>query len=105
MSRTLYATRDDPCDTSLTARPAKLDVITAAMLAGGASGGWAMARALKSQAARRADPRLDPRPRTQPATWPGRSDVVVGTQEKARRERQILRRRFSASETIPLFEL
>jgi hypothetical protein len=97
MSRTLYATRDDPCDTSWTARPAKLDVITAAMLTGGASGGWAMARALKSQAARRADPR------TRPAMGPGRSDVVVGTQEMARRERPVLRRRFSASETNPLF--
>lgn len=103
MSRTLYATRDDPCDTSWTARPAKLDVITAAMLTGGASGGWAMARALKSQAARRADPRLDPRSRTRPAMGPGRSDVVVGTQEMARRERPVLRRRFSASETNPLF--
>jgi hypothetical protein len=51
MSRTLYATRDDP------ARRAKLDVITAAMLTGGASGGWGMARALKSQAARRIDTR------------------------------------------------
>lgn len=57
MSRTLYATRDDPCDTSWTARRAKLDVITAAMLTGGASGGWGMARALKPQAARRIDTR------------------------------------------------
>ena len=34
------------------ARRAKLDVITAAMLTGGASGGWGMARAFKSRAAR-----------------------------------------------------
>jgi hypothetical protein len=32
--------------------------ITAAMLTGGASGGWGMARALKSLAARRGDARL-----------------------------------------------
>jgi hypothetical protein len=104
MSNALYATRDDPCDTSRTAHRAKLDVIAAAMLTGGASGGWAMARALKSQAARRADPWLDPRPRTQPATGPGRSDVI-GMQEKARRERQILRRPFSAGEANLLFGL
>lgn len=33
-------------------RRAKFDVITAAMLTGGASGGWGMARAFKSRAAR-----------------------------------------------------
>jgi hypothetical protein len=32
------------------ARRAKLDVVTAAMLNGGASGGWLMTRALKSRA-------------------------------------------------------
>ena len=34
------------------ARCAKLDVIAAALLTGGASGGWGMARALRSRAAR-----------------------------------------------------
>jgi hypothetical protein len=38
-----------------TARRGKLDVVTAAMLSGGASGGWDMARALSSRAARDAE--------------------------------------------------
>ena len=52
MSTSFYATRDDPYDSNRVARRAKLDVITAAMLTGGASGGWAVAEALKSRAAR-----------------------------------------------------
>ena len=52
MSRTLSLTRDDPYDSNRAARRAKLDVITAAMLTGGASGGWGMARALSSQTER-----------------------------------------------------
>ena len=52
MFRSSYATRDDPYDPNRVARRAKLDVITAAMLTGGASGGWGMAEALKSRAAR-----------------------------------------------------
>ena len=65
MSRALYATRDDPRDSNRPAAAcAKLDVITAAMLTGGASGGWGMARALKSRAARR----VDTRQRAQSAT-------------------------------------
>jgi len=36
----------------IAARCAKLDVIAAALLTGGASGGWGMARALRSRAAR-----------------------------------------------------
>ena len=65
MSKTLYATRDDPRDSNRAAAGrAKLDVIAAAMLTGGASGGWGMARALKSRAARR----VDTRQRTQSAT-------------------------------------
>lgn len=64
MSRTLYA-RSDPRGSSQTAvRRAKFDVITAAMLTGGASGGWGMARALKSFAARRGDTRPCPEPAT-----------------------------------------
>ena len=53
MFRIFSATREYPCDSNRADRRAKLDVITAAMLTGGASGGWGMARALKSQAARR----------------------------------------------------
>jgi hypothetical protein len=53
MFRTFSATREYPCDSNRADRRAKLDVITAAMLTGGASGGWGMARALKSQAAHR----------------------------------------------------
>jgi hypothetical protein len=34
------------------ARRGKLDTVTAAMLTGGASGGWVMARAFRSRAAR-----------------------------------------------------
>ena len=52
MSTSFYATRDDPYDSNRVARRAKFDVITAAMLTGGASGGWGMAEALKSRAAR-----------------------------------------------------
>lgn len=52
MSRSFYATRDDPYDSNRAALRPKLDVITAAMLTGGASGGWAVAEALKSRAAR-----------------------------------------------------
>lgn len=39
----------------LVARSAKLDTITAAMLTGGASGGWRMGRAFTARAAREAD--------------------------------------------------
>lgn len=39
------------------ARCAKLDVIAAALLTGGASGGWGMARALRPRAARCVDGR------------------------------------------------
>jgi len=63
MFRTFSATREDPFDSNRADRRAKLDVITAAMLTGGASGGWGMARALKSQAARR----IDTRPHAQSA--------------------------------------
>jgi hypothetical protein len=42
----------------IAARCAKLDVIAAAMLTGGASGGWGMARALRSRTARCADGRV-----------------------------------------------
>ena len=52
MSRSFYATRGDSCDSNPIARRAKFDVITAAMLTGGASGGWGMAEVLKSRAAR-----------------------------------------------------
>jgi hypothetical protein len=45
MSRSFY-------DSNPIARRAKFDVITAAMLTGGASGGWGMAEALSSRAAR-----------------------------------------------------
>jgi hypothetical protein len=55
MSRTLYARSDPRGSSQAAARRAKFDVITAAMLTGGASGGWGMARALKSFAARRGD--------------------------------------------------
>ncbi len=57
MSRTLYARSDPRGSNQAAARRAKFDVITAAMLTGGASGGWGMARALKSFAARRGDGR------------------------------------------------
>ena len=43
MSRSFYATRDD-YDSSGVARRAQLDLITAAMLTGGASGGWSHGR-------------------------------------------------------------
>ena len=52
MSRSFYATRDHPYGSNWAALRLKLDVITAAMLTGGASGGWAVAEALKSRAAR-----------------------------------------------------
>ena len=46
MSRSFYATRDDPYDSNRAALRPKFDVIiTAAMLTGGASGGWAVAEA------------------------------------------------------------
>jgi len=57
MSSTLYARSDPRGSNQAAARRAKFDVITAAMLTGGASGGWGMARALKSFAARRGDGR------------------------------------------------
>ncbi len=64
MSRTLDA-RSDPRGSNRTAAPCgKFDVITAAMLTGGASSGWGMARALKSLAA----PRGDARPCREQAT-------------------------------------
>ena len=64
MHRTLYA-RSDPRGSSQAAtRRAKFDVITAAMLTGGASGGWGMARTLKSFAAHRGDGRRCTEPRT-----------------------------------------
>ena len=52
MSRSFYATRDHPYGSNRAALRLKLDVITAAMLTGGASGGWAVAEALKSRATR-----------------------------------------------------
>lgn len=48
MHRTLYARSDPRGSNQAAAYRAKFDVITAAMLTGGASGGWGMARALKS---------------------------------------------------------
>lgn len=64
MSRTLFARRDPRGSSRAAARRAKFDVITAAMLTGGASGGWGMARALKSFAARRGDGRQCAEPAT-----------------------------------------
>jgi hypothetical protein len=49
MFKIFSATREYPCDSNRAARRAKLDVITAAMLTGGASGGWGMARALSHE--------------------------------------------------------
>ena len=52
MSRTLYARSDLRDSNRAFAHRAKFDVITAAMLTGGASGGWGMARTLSSRAER-----------------------------------------------------
>jgi hypothetical protein len=64
MHRTLYARSDPRGPNQVAPYRAKFDVITAAMLTGGASGGWGMARTLKSFAARRGDAR----PCREPAT-------------------------------------
>ena len=53
MHRTLYSRSDPRGSNQAAAHRAKFDVITAAMLSGGASSSWGMARALKSSAARR----------------------------------------------------
>lgn len=71
MSRSFYASRDDPCDSNRLAHRANFDVITAAMLTGGASGGWGMAEALKSRAARL----IETRPCSQPAAVAGMRDA------------------------------
>lgn len=76
MSRSFYATRDD-YDSSGVARRAKLDVITAAMLTGGASGGWGMVEALKSRAARL----IDMQPCSQPAAVAGKRDAYANAGE------------------------
>jgi hypothetical protein len=64
MHRTLYARSDPRGSNQAAARRAKFDVITAAMLTGGASGGWGMAKTLKSFAARRGDGRRCTEPTT-----------------------------------------
>ena len=76
MSTSFYATRDD-YDSNRVARRAKFDVITAAMLTGGASGGWSMAEALKSRAARL----IDMQPCSQPAAVAGTRDAYANAGE------------------------
>jgi hypothetical protein len=53
MSNIFHLTRNARADNRAAAGCGKLDVITAAMLTGGASGGWGMAKRLRN-AARRA---------------------------------------------------
>lgn len=62
MHRTIYSHSDPRGSNQAAAHRAKFDVITAAMLSGGASGSWGIARALKSSAARRGDARPCPSP-------------------------------------------
>ena len=62
MHRTLYSRSDPRGSNQAAAHRAKFDVITAAMLSGGASSSWGIARAMKSSAARRGDARPCPPP-------------------------------------------
>ena len=52
MSNIFQLSRDPRDFNQVSARRAKLDVITAAMLTGGASGVWGVAKAYRSRAAR-----------------------------------------------------